>query len=385
MSSSLLNVDAIFLSVEQRTGFGGLADPAMRTRFAAVVDGFNNYGLLNAGNLPAARAQVETRLAERLKLARNLREFPDIANEKIERPIFVVGYSRTGTTVMHSLLGEDPASRMPLFWEALHFSPPPGLDPQQGADKIAAADMECKAWTDYAPGILSAHPYWDQGARTPIEDEEIFSVDFHTAYPTHYYRVPFSPLDTAASDPLPAYAFLKQFLQYRQYKMPAKRWVCKGVMHQFFIDKIFEIYPDALCIWTHRDPVEVVSSTLGIYTTVYDAITGGVDRPAHAKRMVASIRGGYDYLLQQPWVDDPRVIHVRFKDFIGDQAGVIRGIYQKAGLPFTAQHEQNIKTWLANNKADRHGKFHYSLDGFGVTKAELQALFADYTARFDLA
>ena len=100
--------------------------------------------------------------------------------------------------------------------------------------------------------------------------------------------------------------------------------------------------------------------------------------------MIQSIRGGYDYILSQPWVDDPRVIHVRFKDFVQDQVGTIRGIYERAGLPFSPQHEQGIQRWLAANKVDRHGKFTYSLDGFGVTAPELRTLFADYIERFNL-
>lgn len=384
MSIPQLNAEKIFRQAEEKSAFGLIADDAMRQRFAGLVARFNAGGRLTTTNLSLAEVQCEARVIERLKLENDMRSNPDICNEKIERPIFVVGYARTGTTVMHSLLGEDSSFRMPRFWEGLHFSPPPGLDPTGGADKIAAADAECEAFLDYLPGLLAAHPYWDIGAQTPIEDEELFSIDFHTAYPTHFYRVPFSPTDTAASDPLPAYQFLKRFLQYQQYKTTPRYWVCKGVMHQFFLDKIWKVFPDALCVWTHRDPAEVVASTLGIYTTVYDPITGGVDRPDIARRMVQSIRSGYDHILNQPWVDDPRVIHVRFKDFIADHVGVLRGIYQKAGLPFSTEHEHNVRAWLANNKADRHGTFKYSMDGFGITQDELRALFADYVARFEL-
>ena len=380
-----LNSADIFARAEEGTCLSGLADDGLRQRLERIVAAVNAQGLLTANNLDAARTQIETRVAERLKLEADLRRYPEINNEAIERPIFVVGYSRTGTTVMHSLLGEDPASRMPRFWEAQSFSPPQGVDPLACNEQIAAGYRECRDWLDYVPGMLTAHPYFDGGGMTPIEDEEIFSVDFQGAYPTHYYRVPFSPLDTTAADPGGACRFLKQFLQYRQYRMASRRWVCKGVFHQFFLDQLWEVFPDALCVWTHRNPVDVVASTLGIYTLLYDAITGGIDRPGHARRMVQSMREGYDHLLNQPWLDDPRVVHVRFQDFIADQVGVIRDIYDRGNLPFTDEHERNIGRWLGENRVDRHGKFTYSLDGFGITGEELQETFADYTERFTLA
>jgi len=381
-AAQALNTDALFEAAECHAGLHGFADAAMRQRVAALVEAMNAHGRWSEAAIPAARAQVERRIAERLKLERDLRAHPEIAQETIERPLFIVGYGRTGTTILHCLLGEDPDSRMPRFWETDGFTGPPGIDPTQGAEAIARADAECKAWIAAVPNLLPAHPYWDEWAQTPIEDEEIFSCDFHTAYPTHYYRVPFSPLDTAASDPAQGYRFLETFLQYRQWRMPRRHWVCKGVMHLFYLDKLLERFPDALCIWTHRDPVEFVASNLGIYTALFDSVAGPVDRPAHAKKMIESIRGGYDYILAQPWVDDPRVVHVRFRDFLADPVGTVGHIHERARLPFSDTHQAGIRRWLAENRADRYGRFHYSYDGFDVTADDIRSRFADYSARF---
>lgn len=386
MTAVHMDADKIFREVETRTGLTGLADDALRTRFRALIEAFNAQHQVTAAKLPGALEQIEMRVEQRLLLERDFQRMDkEISAQKIERPIFVVGYGRTGTTVMHCLLVEDPNSRGPEFWEGLRPSPPPGQNAAADKMRIEAGNRDCQAWLDAIPGMLRAHPYWDEGAHTLIEDEEVFSIDFLVPYATHYYNVPYTPLDYVASDPLVAYRFQKKYFQTMQLHTPPKRWVGKGVFHQFCLDKLWEVYPDAICVWTHRNPAEMFASMLGIYTVLYDPITGGIDRPDQAARMLKGLRQGYDHVLQQPWLTDPRVVHVRFRDFIADQVGTIRNIYERMGLPFSAQHEQNIKTWLANNKADRHGKFTYSLEGYGLTEKQLRETFADYVERFDLA
>jgi sulfotransferase family protein len=45
--------------------------------------------------------------------------------EPVEAPLFVVGPSRTGTTILLELLALDPQLGAPLAWEALHPLPRP--------------------------------------------------------------------------------------------------------------------------------------------------------------------------------------------------------------------------------------------------------------------
>ena len=57
------------------------------------------------------------------KLRNYVKEHPEIREIKIERPLFIVGNPRTGTTLLLNLLAQD--ARAPLLWEMYHLTPPP--------------------------------------------------------------------------------------------------------------------------------------------------------------------------------------------------------------------------------------------------------------------
>jgi hypothetical protein len=284
-----LDANEIIRTVETETGLGRYADDALRGRVCALVEKFNDQAALTTANLPAVRAQVAKTLIARLKLARDWADHPEIAEEKIERPIFIVGYGRTGTTVTHSLLAEDPVNRTVSWAESMYPSPPPGTDPAGELARTTGAMRDlADCWMDEVPTLLPLHPYFDHGIRTPIECEELFAIDFLNDYPSRYFRVPIAPLDTAASDPLAAYRFEKHLLQQLQWKQPTQRWLLKGVFHQFVLDALWAVFPDACCVWTHRNPLQVVPSMFSIYTAIYDVICTRLRPqgicPAHADR-----------------------------------------------------------------------------------------------------
>jgi hypothetical protein len=129
----------------------------------------------------AAENQLRALLATRLWLERD-RRIPAIAAEVIEQPVFVIGFSRTGTSLLHSLLAQDEGSRAPRWWQTHSPSPPPGEIPVT-PQRLADTTRELERFLHKTPGLLTLHPYWDEGAQSLIEDEEIATLDFQNVYP----------------------------------------------------------------------------------------------------------------------------------------------------------------------------------------------------------
>jgi hypothetical protein len=379
--------DEIVASVEMQIGHRGLAEAGLLGRLGALLNWINERGPYSHEQDDAMRCQVEAILSNRLRIAADRGRVAAITTEVIRKPIFVVGFPRTGTTLLHSLLAEDPAALAPTWLHSHEPSPPPGEGPI-AAERAGRASREMGRFLDYVPGLLPLHPYWDKGIHALVEDEELFTLDFRNAYPSLLYRVPsLSVMVEIDQDSRGAYRFHRELLQHLQWQTGRRHWVLKGVGHQFLLDSLFETYPDALCIWPHRDPTAIQASTLAICAVLYDAISPGqIDWRQYARQWVERIKAGLDHVLRSPLLNDDRVLHLDFRSVTEDPIGAVRKIYQKRAIELTSEAEGRMRAWLADpsNRTDRYGRYPYSYEPFGLSEDWVRELFSDYSRRFGL-
>lgn len=381
-----IDLETLIRSAQIVSGNFAELEPGLRRRTAALIDWLNGQPPLTRDRKSEVELQLRKLLVTRLRLAADRERLPAIAQEKIERPIFVIGFARTGTTLLHSLLAEDPEARVPLWWHTHDPSPPPGAIPVVDA-RIESAARDLDRMVDMVPGLLTLHPYWDKRGLCPIEDEEIFALDFQNAYPSLLYRVPALAMVLDAANIGEAYGFHRRFLQHLQWNQPQRHWVTKGTYHQFALDALFDVYPDALCIWPHRDPIDVYPSIMAITAVLYGAITDwAMDFRALGPAFVESIRQSVEQTLANPLVDDPRIVHVDFHAVTRDPVGVVRQAYDHWGKTVTPAFEARMRAWLADpsNRSDRYGRYSYTLEPYGLTEDMLEQGFDGYRRRFGL-
>jgi hypothetical protein len=386
MTGTLLNAEEIFDSTAKKNGLEKYAAPDLRKRFASLIESFNANGPIPEWSRPAALAQLSAVVKERLELARDWEMYPEIAQESIEKPFFVVGSARTGTTLMQALLSLGDGCRTTMSWECRHPSPPPGLDPASEPARIAADNAHILDLINLYPIVLLYHAFFDQLGFMEVEDEDIFAVDFHTAFPWHFFRIPSLPIEHHKRETglVDALRFHKKFLQQLQWKRPTGRWVCKTPQHFFELPATWEVYPDALCVFMHRDPAVFVASVLTAMQGVFTPLTGTPMRGEFAHELVNSLAGGYEAIMSSNWINDERLVHVHFDDLVKDPVEVIHGIYDHANMRVSPEYEGRMRSWLADpaNKGDRHAKFLYSLEQFELDPADIRKKFAGYYERF---
>jgi hypothetical protein len=381
---SELNADALLARATNETGLSDWSDASFTGRFGLAVAHINTIAMDEAGRLAAAET-IHWLLTDRLRFFADRARLP-LGDEVVERPMFATGEPRSGTTLMHALMAVDPDARALRFWEVMHPSPPPGTT---GADdpRIAQADDEWREINNKMSRWLHCHPYNDMLGHGLPEDERTWAFDFRVMTPTAWWRVPMQNLSMGLpTDAAAQYRIHKAMLQSFQYQRPRKYWVLKG-FHGFRLKEFFDAYPDASLVYLHRDPVQVAASSTMMMADIMEGIVGKIDLVAEAKMHIARVRASIGNTMTNPLLNDPRIHHVRYVDFVADPVGTIRGYYEFAGRPLTAHAEAAMRDYLANNKGDRHGKFHYSTQSLVDAGENIEALneeFRPFRERFNV-
>lgn len=382
-----LSLDTLVTLAERESGAFGLVDDGLHQRVARMLEWINSRGPYSIDQLAAMQRQLRHILASRLRIALDRRQIAGIANTPVQRPVFVIGFARAGTTLLHALLAEDPESFAPLAWHSRMPSPPPGQT-AVCSGRIAYAQHDVQQWIHMCPGQLVLHPYADKGAYQLIEDEELLTLDFRNAYPSLLYNVPSLDVMVVLNEGYrDAIRFHREVVQHLLWNTGKRRWVSKFATAQQDLQALFEIYPDALCVWAHRPISEIYASNVTIRAATYDAINNQpMDWSGQARERALQMKAAVDRLMANDLVNDPRILHLPFHELADNPVGVIEKIYNRLDTDVSDAYRANLQTWLNDpeNRVDRYGRYPYSYQPFGLDEAWIKELFSDYSNHFGL-
>jgi len=384
MEEHFLSTNSIIEAAEIAVGAYDMVDEGLRGRVDRLLSSFRENTRLSVDQKIATRRQVVKLLSRRIGIAADVAHHPEIQDEEIVDPVFVVGFPRTGTSIQQALLAADPANRSPRAWQTREPSPPPGERPVAPYRRIQAAD-DVRRFVERTPGMMAMHPYWDALDDTFTEDEEILALDFRNSYPTFFYDVPSLNYMVRDADTKAIYRFLKLFMQHQQWNLPKRRWVMKGVDHQRHLSELFEVFPSARCLFAHRDPAEFMASNMAIGAVVYAGITNGtLDRSTQGAETLSDFKERLNAMMNDPALQDPRIIHMPFRQFIGDPVGMLKSCYADWDFAWTDEAEAAMRAWIDDpaNDSGRYGRQKYQFDAFGVDWEAESPAFDDYRRRF---
>jgi hypothetical protein len=376
----------ILAEAREKTGLDDFGDDAFRTPLRVLLDSLDREANLHEIGRATQRARIVDSLATRLAAEQYFREQPEILEEEIEAPFFIVGLPRTGTTMLHRLIAADPGLQAVLWWECRHPAPWPGSDWREGQDpRIADAHEQVRLILETRPELASIHPWEPEGP-----DEEILLLEhsFLSHVPESGAHLPSYRAWLTDQDLTPAYAYLKKLLQFLQWQKrvsgrAGERWVLKAPFHLGYLDVLFRVFPDAQVIQTHRDPLETIPSIASMYTALWRLSTDAVDEREIGRQCLERYAWSLSRCLEsRARLPADRFLDVDYRDVVVDPLAEVRRIYAFLGREPSSEAMLAMQRHKALHAREKREAHTYSLDRFGYTQEVVAEAFSAYRERF---
>ena len=332
---------------------------------------------------------VSRQLRANVALARERRQHPEIERESIDRPLFIVGINRTGTTFLHRLMARDPR-----LWTLRRYElEEPVLPTGEYATVARTLDDPRRSYVQELTGAIGIadgfaglhHIDIDE----PEEDFPILRMTFATWVETVMYHVPGYGDWLAETGSSHAYAHhrrvMRHFTWQRRQREPdcERRWLLKMPFHLMELEVLLETYPDALLIQTHREPVQF----MGSWNSMVERIRSMTMQPRpradigaeQLAFMSGMLNGAMQFRASRPELES-RWIDVRYADLVDDPMAVVNRIYERLDWRLEPEARDYLEEWLARQeeRRSREPPHRYRLEDFGLTPEMVDDAFAPY-------
>lgn len=362
------------------TDFG--EDNGFRERLAVVLQSLaEDEGLTRGGRITVVDQAIRV-MANRLRIEDLVKRHPEILDIQIEKPLIIAGLPRSGTTHLVNWLARDERLRSLTLWESeepVPSAPPPApgeIDPREARSAEFWGHFEAML-----PHMAAMH---GMEASSIHEDNELLFMDLNCYSWEFQTRIPRWTDHYFAHDRTGSYLYERKVLQVLTWFKGPNRWILKSPQHMENLAPLKAAFPDATLVITHRDPVAVLRSLTTMLSYCDRIRRDPVDPPGLARHWTDRIERLLRACLDQrdAWGAD-QSLDVLFHEYMADQEGTLRRVYELAGLPLTPDAEAALLGYLRENPRHAHGRVIYDLEGvFDVDIAALRKRFAFYYERF---
>jgi hypothetical protein len=369
--------------IEKATSITGLSDfgaDDYSDGFAALHASFAADGGLTEAGQKSARGMLRGALTARLMSEAGFAAYPQYADVPVERPIFVTGLPRTGTTFLHRLLVADPAHQGLELWlaEAPQPRPERSLWESNLAYQFLAAGIERHR---------AAHPTFGavhEVAADQVEEcWQLLRQSFRSVSYECLYHLPSYSSWLSGQDWLPPYARHRRNLQLLGLWDAGKRWVLKNPSHLFALDALMSVYPDALVVVTHRPAPVAIASMCSLaaqasegWSEVFQGEVIGRDQLETWARGLSLFNAARSRYPAERFYD------VAYDDLVAGPMDVVEKVYSAFGLPLSEEAAAAMRALVPASSGSGSGSgggaggHRYTLTDFGLTEARVNERFA---------
>lgn len=379
-----LDADSLIWHAKTNTGLDDFGSDNWREPFDILVRSLDAEAQLNLMGRLMTRSDLLMFLEAKLRIEDTYKKHPEIEDEVIEEPIYIVGQGRTGTTFMQTMLAQDPRNGTVTNWEVMFPCPPPdaatcGTDP-----RVARADKLITQWNRVAPEIMGMHPF---EGHLPTENIHLHCISLRSiSWMGLLGQVPSYAQYMMSEDPTLTYEYEKRILKLLQWKNPRAHWVLKSPAALMHMPTIQQVYPDAKFIWTHRDPVKALASVVDLIGTLYwmrtdhPFATNPMEQFTNSQMMADMMKTPIGWM-EQGVLAKESVVNMLFEDFVTDPVEAIGAVYERLGIDFTEEARKAMSDYVASAMAEQRASHKYEFGSGELIKHE-RSLFREYQDYF---
>ncbi|GAB7551630.1 sulfotransferase [Novosphingobium sp. 11B] len=373
----------IVAAASERTGLSDFGDPAILEGLGVLLKSYEDEARFTEAGMARSVDALVAAMANRMRVEDWLARHPELLERPVEKPLFVFGLPRTGTTLAINLLEADPARRAFLRWEAFDSVPPPLVQELHAGPRHDACQTRTLQGLKYAPQIAAIHY---EEADSPTECQFAMAPSFCAQLYDSQADIPgYHRWFLDEADYAPAFRYEKRLLQLLQANAPG-RWTLKNPWHPLFLDALTAEFPDAQLVMTHRDPVEVLGSACSLVKEVRRMYSDQVDLRAIGENLLET----FDLMIARSNAFRAKhghdaIFDVQYRDLVRDPLATAQGIYERFDEPFTPQARAAMEAYLVANPKGKHGKHEYDLAEFGLSREGVREHFRDYIEQYGIA
>jgi hypothetical protein len=376
-SNRLLTPEAMLAASTERTGLSDFGDPAFREGLDLLLSDIRMLDL-DPAFAQASAYRIGQSLDTRALAVRGFKERPEVLKGAIPQPIVIAGLVRSGTTALHLLMSLDPQFQGPEHWLTVYPMPRPPRDTWNDIPGYRAEKAALDAFLAMSPEAADDHMMTAEGIE---ESLFILGSSFASNMWPSMWNVPNYDRWYRGRDDTDSYRWLADVLRLIGAD-DNRRWLLKNPTDLFSLRELLNVFPDAIVIQTHRDPVDAMPSVSNLIYSARRAFCGDKADPVDVGRREAEVWSQALARAEAVRSASGNVfIDVEFRDFTRDQMGTIRSIYERLGLALTAETAAAMQAWLeAHPRRTAKGVKHDPAD-FGLSREGLAKQFESYRAR----
>ena len=385
MSNSTLDgfqLQPLLVAAHQKAGIHDIADDEIIEPLTLLLADYRTTAAFSAQGAQAMQEHLIDCVAMRLRILDTVRRHPQIVDEEICGPLVILGLSRTGTTKLQRVLGATGNFQTLPLWKMMNPLPLP-TDPPGTDSRLAFAEQTAAATKQMFPRFYAGHP---MVPNEPDEEVLLQELTFACEASSFMAHVPNYLQWLMSRNIEPSYRWLKLILQLTQWQdekvTPKRPWLLKSPVHIARLDEIFAVFPNTTMVHCHRDLLTALPSHAALVDSMRELYSDRVDAKTSGRYTMDIASYGLDaYGEARPrWTAaGKKFMDVQFDEIVRDADQVTRRIFDMTALPFDDATTAAIAQWEAANPAGKHGAFHYDLDYYGLTIAEIRERFPGYS------